>query len=241
MKYVLQKGYIRTCTNYSRVLLEKNFNVQVITSAKHDDREGLFQNMRGYIDIVKEQKGWPHSVNPEEIERLYNINELRYIVCVKNPFSWFHSVSKTGPSMHRPDPSNPWPIIEKFNKRYKGWMGIIQEMGKSSYIIRHEDLVTRFDETMKYIHTQFGLEANQDGYANEERNVLGQSKGKKRIDNTLFGQQFNDKQMPVQNNGKPVYDVKTIDRIRTEIDWDVMEFYGYGGYNREYHQLYGDI
>ena len=161
MHYILQKGYIRTCTNYSRVLLEKNFNAQVITTAKHDDREGLFQGMRSYIDLVKEQKGWPHNLEPDKIEELYETGQLRYIVCIKNPYSWFHSVSKTGPSMHRPDPSNPWPIIEKYNKRYRGWMGVIQEMDDDSLIIRHEDLITRFQETMKTIHTQFDLEANQ--------------------------------------------------------------------------------
>lgn len=241
MNYILQKGYIRTCTNYSRVLLEKNFNAQVITTAKHDDREGLFQDMRSYIDLVKEQRGWPYNLEPNEIERLYENNQLKYIVCIKNPFSWFHSVSKTGPSMHRPDPSNPWPIIQKYNKRYGAWMRIVEETGQNSYIIRHEDLIARFDETMNNIHTQFGLETNQDGYVNEERNVLGQSKGKKRISNTPFGQQFNNKQMPLKNNGKPVYDVETVNRIRNEIDWDVMECYGYGGYNKEHHQLYGDI
>mgnify|MGYP003111617252 FL=1 len=241
MHYILQKGYIRTCTNYSRVLLEKNFNAQVITTAKHDDREGLFQGMRNYIDLVKEQKGWPHNLEPDKIEELYETGQLRYIVCIKNPYSWFHSVSKTGPSMHRPDPANPWPIIEKYNKRYRGWMGVIQEMGDDSLIIRHEDLITRFQETMKTIHTQFDLEANQDGYLNEEKNVLGQSKGKKRISHTNFGQKFNHKQMPLHNNGRPVYNVKMVNRIRDEIDWDVMRFYGYGEYNNEYDYLYSDV
>ena len=71
MNYVLQKGYIRTCTNYTRVLLEKNFNTRVITVAKHNDREGLYVDMDRYIKLVKEQKGWPYKLSAEEVQDLY--------------------------------------------------------------------------------------------------------------------------------------------------------------------------
>jgi hypothetical protein len=241
MNYILQKGYIRTCTNYTRVLLEKNFNARVITVAKHNDREGLYVDMNRYINLVKEQKGWPYKLSKDEIQDLYNQKKFNYVVCVKNPYSWFYSVSKTGPSMHRPDPSNPWTIIKKFNDRYRGWIDIIEKNKDNSFIVRHEDLLDNFNDTMKNIEIKFKLKSLFNEYQNESRDVLGQSKGQKRIGDTLYNQALNNKRMPLAKNGKPIYGVEDFNRIRDEIDWDVMSFYGYGDYNDDYYKLYGDV
>ena len=241
MNYILQKGYIRTCTNYTRVLLEKNFNAKVITVAKHNDREGLYVDMDRYINLVKEQKGWPHNLSEDEIQCLYDEKKFNYIVCVKNPYSWFHSVSKTGPSMHRPDPSNPWTIIKNFNDRYRGWIDIIKKNKNNSFIVRHEDLLDNFNNTMRGIEVKFKLKPLFEDYQNESRDVLGQSKGQKRVGKTLYNQKLNDKRMPLTKNGKPIYGVKDFNRIRDEIDWEVMSFYGYDDYDNDYHKLYGDL
>ena len=47
--------------------------------------------------------------------------------------------------------------------------------------------------------------------------------------------------MPLTKNGKPIYGVKDFNRIRDEIDWEVMSFYGYDDYDNDYHKLYGDL
>ena len=239
MDYILQKGYIRTCTNYARVLLENNFDSKVITVAKHNDVEGLYENMQDYIALVKEQRGWPHNLEPNTIQELYEEKKLKFSVCIKNPYSWFHSVSKTGPSMHRPDPDNPWPVIGKFNERYKRWINIIEENKGSSYIFRHEDLMNSFEETMADVHKELNLTKVMEEYSNEKREVLGQHKGQKRIAYSAYSQNFNTQMMPLRRSGEPAFGISTFDRIREEIDWKVMEYYGYGEYNKDYEELYG--
>jgi hypothetical protein len=237
--YILQKGYIRTCTNYTRVLLEKNFAAKVVTVAKHDDREGLYKDMGSYIELVKAQRGWPHDLEPHLIDALHSGDKLRYVVCIKNPYSWFHSVSKTGPSMHRPDPSNPWPVIENFNERYRAWMDIVKERPDSSYVVRHEDLLgDSFQPTMHSICGKLGLSRVLSEYTNESRDVLGQSKGRKRIGNSSYDQRLNARIMPLTPLGEPSLGAQTFNRIREEIDWDTMEFYGYASYNDSYETLY---
>ena len=239
MDFILQKGYIRTCTNYTRVLLEKNFEAKVITVAKHNDVEGLHDNMENYINLVKGQRAWPHDLEPDFIEELYNSNKLKFVICIKNPYSWFHSVSKTGPSLHRPDLSNPWPIIQKFNDRYRAWIDILKNNEENSFIVRHEDLLGSFQPTMEDIQDKFQLKKSLDDYKNERRDVLGQSKGQKRVGNTFYSQRLNDKKMPLSGDGKPIYNLSDFNRIRDEIDWNVMRFYGYGDYDSDYEALYG--
>lgn len=239
MDYILQKGYIRTCTNYTRVLLERNFEARVITVAKHNDREGLYENMERYISLVKQQKAWPYNLSENEIQDLHEQNKLKYIVCIKNPYSWFHSVSKTGPSMHRPDPSDPWPVIDNFNVRYKTWMDIIERNGENSFIVRHEDLLDSFQQTMTAIQNKFNLLNTYDSFIDEKRDVLGQSKGRKRIGHTIYNQKLNDLRMPLNEKEEPIYSRLDFDRIRKNIDWDVMKFYGYEKYDDNYESLYG--
>tara|TARA_R110002020_G_scaffold46994_7_gene134067 strand:+ start:592 stop:1314 length:723 start_codon:yes stop_codon:yes gene_type:complete len=239
MEYILQKGYIRTCTNYARVLLEKNFDCKVITVAKHNDVEGLYENMEDYIALVKEQRGWPQNLEPELIQELYNNKKLKYSVCIKNPYSWFHSVSKTGPSMHRPDLNNPWPVIGKFNERYKRWVDIIEKNKGNSYIFRHEDLMNSFEDTFADVHNELQLTKALESYSDESRDVLGQHKGQKRIGHSIYSQRFNIHAMPLLESGIPALGISTFDRIRKEVDWQVMEYYGYSNYNKDYDELYG--
>jgi hypothetical protein len=238
MDYILQKGYIRTCTNYARVLLERNFESKVITVAKHNDREGLHENMERYIEMVKEQNAWPYDLSAEEIQDLYDKDKFKYIICIKNPYSWFHSVSKTGPSMHRPDPSNPWPVIENFNNRYGTWLDIIENNEKNSFIIRHEDLLNNFEGTMNDIYNKLSLAKTLSRYSNEKRDVLGQHKGQKRVGNTAYSQRLNKHSMPLGENGQPIYDRYNFDRIREEVDWAIMARYGYDKYDDNYEELY---
>ena len=238
MKYILQKGYIRTCTNYFRVLAENNFNAKVITAAKHDDREGVYKDMESYMGIVEEQRGWPHNLDPAKVRELYENGQFKYVVCIKNPYSWFHSVGKTGPSVHRPDPSNPWQVIDNFNDRYRAWMDIIESNPDDCFVVRHEDLCNSFEETMQGLADKFDLERTYDSFANERRDVLGQSQGQKRIGNTFYGQSFNAKGMPLSYNGKPALDQPTYDRVRSKVDWSVAGFYGYGEYDIDYQKAY---
>ena len=238
MNLILQKGYIRTCTNYTRVLLEKNFHSKVVTVAKHDDREGLYTDMDSYIELVKEQNAWPHNIDPALVQELYTYNQLKFVVCIKNPYSWFHSVSKTGPSMHRPDPLSPWPIITKFNDRYRAWRGIIEENKNNAYIVRHEDLLDSFEETLVSIGKQLQLQNRLETFSNESKDVLGQHKGQKRIGHKAYSQKFNKMRMPLDSAGEPIYDHETFERIREEIDWEVVNYYGYECYNDTYENLY---
>ena len=142
--------------------------------------------------------------------------------------------------MHRPDLNNPWPVIGKFNERYKRWINIIEENKGNSYVFRHEDLMNSFEQTMVDVHKELKLKKVLGEYSNEKRDVLGQHKGQKRIGHSTYGQQFNIHMMPLSDNGAPAFGISTFDRIRKEVDWEVMEYYGYDNYNKDYDELYGD-
>ena len=107
MSFIIQKGYIRTGTNYSRVVLENNFNCLVITAEKHDDKEGVCKNTQTLVEQVKRHKGWPYKITPETIDVARQNNLLKYIVCIRNPFSWLHGALKLGRTRHCPRPRQP--------------------------------------------------------------------------------------------------------------------------------------
>lgn len=238
MAFIIQKGYIRTGTNYSRVVLENNFNCLVITAEKHDDKEGVCENTQTLVEQVKRHKGWPYKITPETIDIARQNNLLKYIVCIRNPFSWFHGALKLGRTRHCPDPSDPWQVIENYNTRYKSWLNIIEENKNCSFIVKHEEIVDNFNSTMKMVHEKFDLEMKHDKYINEKRDVLAQHKGKKRISNNQYNRKQNFYKMPLNKDNAPAIDIKTFNMIRDKIDWDIMKFYGYSCYNKSYEELY---
>ncbi len=238
MPFIIQKGYVRTGTNYSRVVLENNFNCLVITAEKHDDKEDICDNTPMLLEQVKRHKGWPHNITPEVLSVANENNMLKYIVCIRNPFSWLYGAWRQAPSRHCPDPSNPWKAVEDYNNRYRAWSNIIKENEQDALFIRHEDMLDNFELTMEHIHKKFNLQKKYDKYVNEKRDVLGQHKGKKRVSKNAYTREHNFYKMPLDKDGSPEYSEELFCKAREMVDWDVMDFYGYSCYNTTYGELH---
>ena len=201
-KLIVQRGWKRTCTNYSRLLIEKNFRAKVITSNKHEPYrgyEGLLDRICGrcepwpnesfepYFD--ESSSGYPHSIHSKDIRKASSNNMLYHIICIKNPIVWIFGTTNassfiTNVTNHQGmkiDPGNYDKIMSLYNDRYSAWASLIESHGASTFIVRHKDLLINFSNTMDRLANKFKLEKADhgiSGYYNEELIVEPQSKGK---------------------------------------------------------------
>tara|TARA_R110001583_G_scaffold16272_13_gene66719 strand:- start:2965 stop:3693 length:729 start_codon:yes stop_codon:yes gene_type:complete len=234
-KIIVQRGWKRTCTNYSRVVLENNFNAKVITSNKHEqyiDYNFLIERTKGYQDatgeIDKSFSGWPHRIQPEIVDELRRSGNIHHVVCIKNPISWLYSMCSMG--QHGSLYSDNRPVAEllkEYNDRYTGWKSLIKEHESSTFILRHEDLVCDFENTMKLIQAKFDLRMTYDEIRNENRIVLPQNKGNIKIRNDEF-----DKNFYINKKYNDMLESKnfriTVEMLAREIvDPSLLSFYGY--------------
>jgi len=235
-KIIVQRGWKRTCTNYARVILENNFDVKVITSNKHEpyvDYDFLIERTKGYQDesgdIDESFSGWPHQISPETIDELRRSENIHHIICIKNPIAWLCSMCSLSPSGALFSDGRPvTDLLREYNDRYVKWKSLAREHESSTFILRHEDLISDFESTMKSIQEKFDLHMVHNKFRNENRTVLPQNKGNIKIRNDeMFDKNFYiDKKYNdlLENRNFLV----TARLLASEIvDPDLLSFYGY--------------
>lgn len=145
-------GLRRTGTNYLQWLLAQNFKQLVILKDMFAWKHGLPIDYKGK---TYKFTGRDYCLSPD-ILRLDAISKLYYILCVKDPYSWYISIC----NWHNTD---PFPLDKDKLERLFLWnyMGLeyIKFVCKvhSSVIIRYEDLLTNLDFVLQTMADRFCL------------------------------------------------------------------------------------
>jgi len=166
MIYIKQYGAKRSGTNYTRWLLENNFeNIQVMSELlgwKHGPHS---------TKIDWTGKNWvdpSHSVADQHQTRLSLMRmvtddlriaaekkQIRYLITVKNPYAWF--ISYTQRFTQRPEALGTIKeTIELWNQLHKNWIALAKD-NPLTIIVRYEDLIFDFHKTMVNIEHKLRL------------------------------------------------------------------------------------
>ena len=255
-KLIVQRGWKRTCTNYSRVIIEKNFRAKVITSNKHERYEGYdilldricglcapwpHESFEPYFDESK--SGHPHSIPSSDIRKASSNNMLYHIICIKNPIKWLLGTTDatsfiknvTSHEGTKIDPGDINQIMKIYNNRYNAWASLIDSSWETTFIVRHEDLLCNFSDTLDRLANKFGLEKVNHGiagYYNEELIVEPQSRGKITIGRSPYPAEYAkndwiDAMYKLDYTGM-LHARKATEAIKNNIDFDMLEkYYGY--------------
>ena len=249
-KLIAQKGWKRTCTNYSRLVLEASFHVKVITGNKHEmceDYEAHLNHVKGIQDdgsLALESAGYPHHIDPDVLQAHIDRNDLYHIICIKNPVSWFfiHNdidsfLSNVLHKHYVPTPTED--VIKEYGRRYKGWWNILKACPERTVIIRHEDLVADLGSVMAMVHLRLGLEFRDPGMINACRGTVGPQRGGEmtispvEFDRHLYLDYLNadlekGKLAHVSDYQGNKIDLCAAKKIMLEkMDWETVRLYGY--------------
>jgi len=145
--FVKQYGERRTCTNLAKYFVEQNtVGVEVLASVlgwKHGFHSGKI-DWSG--ETWGEEYGRPlkdQVKNLLEIKEAYTAGELRYLVCVKDPYSWCLSFARYQRKINPVGyvrPAYLKNIIGVWNKKYLNWEKLLNSV-ELSFLFRYEDFL----------------------------------------------------------------------------------------------------
>jgi len=170
--YIKQIGMKRSGTNYTRWLLENNFqDVQVLSevllwkhSPKPPDNGNIDWSGGSWVDPAHSaterfaEKQKLLKMVTDDMRRAVETKELRYIVTVKSPYSWWCSYSKR--FKERPERlMSVTQAIDLWNHFHYNWIQFCEHY-KLATIVRYEDLLQSFDKTLHDINNELLIKAN---------------------------------------------------------------------------------
>jgi len=145
-------GLHRAGTNVTRVLLEKNFDVQVLMNG-YQTRE----DQDAYCELDIHTEGWKHSVPPIQVP------DIPHVLCIRDPFSWVQSlhrwwtksgyvVSSLEEFIRAPSAEFQNPIL-RWNFLHRIWLLL------NPIVVRHSDLQTSGgqQETLDRVREELGV------------------------------------------------------------------------------------
>lgn len=175
MIYIKQYGAQRTGTNYIKWVIQTNWPKQVtvltnILGSKHGPYiEPIDWSGKGWVPKARANKGLAEAVTPE-IRHAYDNGELRYVVIIKDPYSYYWSNKR----LFYPK-GCPKELIQhlttEWNDLYLNWWDlVVDKRPDQSIMIRHEDLLEDLKGTMDKIAQKCQLPI-QDSYKNTTKQM----------------------------------------------------------------------
>lgn len=170
--FIKPYGLRRTSTNFIKAVLEDNFNAKLIPhigDSKHSEPHIINPDFsQPYDNFIDREK----LDNKEQIELLkLNINSIKYLLCVKNPYSWLVSIHKYSTltienfDYRITDLKNKKQLanaIQKWNVYNQNVIKFCKENPNLTYLLRTENLICGDIEreiqniAMKFYLTQLG-------------------------------------------------------------------------------------
>lgn len=240
MIFIKQYGAKRTGTNYLKYILHLNYsNILVLSNIlgwKHGcvpvniwdknywyEREGNVSKSEKAVAFKMFKK------HQRELENAFKNKDIRYIVCVKNPYSWLDSMAR-----YLKEPSdilNNKNFIEKqinnWNMVYNNWVKLENEY-QLSIIIKYEELLSSFDKTMFRIEKKLNLgeyRKQKDCVLNCENKMSNMSDGCWDIDKVK--NKKNNNQYYLDNNYLLKFNKKSLSYINKLVDKNLLNELGY--------------
>lgn len=219
MKFVKQYGYYRSGTNYTRAVLENNFDCNVLVNhlgCKHDLP----------IDWFK----WLDNPDKEMIDGLENAvrsRQVSVVVTIKDPYSWLDSFIVYWSRRKRPGPMLDEEFMRSRTRTYslllRNWKERLPERCSHFAIVRYEDFLRNFTDTLNTLGGELCLTKTLKHITTEWPENIGE-----RIDPHphLRGRPFDPKYFTERQY---VHSMKqyALDIVTQETDWELWNQHGY--------------
>lgn len=177
MKNLLLFGLQRSGTNYTETLIRENLDGFRFHNDSYARSLPLHKHFRLYDNMAFVPE--PKYLNPfhypsfaafdGHIKELTGVENMGYIVVVKEPYSWYISVCKEAEK-------SKWPghMKKHANNRYMvdyslfcgKWLEFIKEAPDRILLVRYEDVLADLPGKLEEIRTKFDLTQKQDPYQN---------------------------------------------------------------------------
>lgn len=201
MHHLLVYGLQRSGTNYIEALLPQNFKDISLENKGFCRSLPIHKHFRLYDQkwLVPEPKYlnnfyYPHFSDFEShVRRLTGKDDLRYVVIMKEPYSWYISYcgearKSRWPTLVRKGISQHYMI--EYTLFYKKWLEFHKESPEKIMLIRYEDLLKDFTGTLDRLRDQFGLEKINQEYQNISKVNKSKAFSLKRLDYYLNKQYY---------------------------------------------------
>ena len=241
--YIKLYGIPRSCTNLVKLLFHNNLsNVTILSNVlgwKHGNHPEAVDWSGKNWDPINNPKGVSPSdfVSTDElnsIKEAYKANQMKYVVCLKDPYSWLVSYSKyeareslISRSILSFKGINRKKLVEYislWNDRHRNWSELLKD-NTNATMIRYEDILKDADSTLQDLSDFFNLEKIDHVVMPEftlSRNPEEVGKAPKHEDKTFNKTDYylNKKYLEYFNND----DLKIIE---DNIDQDLVSYFGY--------------
>ena len=213
-------GQMRTGTNYMSSLIKNNFSKTNIFMNIGGWKHGKIIEFPNNIDLLNNVD--INTKTNNDIDKtidLFTTNKVNFLIMVKNPYMWIHSVS-----VYKQKEITPKFLIQYillWNETYSNYKDYI-ELGKA-YIVKYETLLQEPYETLDKIKNKFNLIKKNSEYI-LENNVLSANNDSNigRTKKIVF-----DKNKYISPNISEYLSNDIIRLINENIDKTLMKYYQY--------------
>jgi hypothetical protein len=213
-------GHLRTGTNYLSSLIKNNFLDTTIFMNIGGWKHGKIIEFPNDIELVnKVDITTKNNIDIDKIINLFTTNNVIFLIIVKNPYMWIHSVSVYTQKEITPKFSIQY--IKNWNDIYSNYKDYV-ESGKA-YLVKYETLLQEPHETLDKIKNKFNLIKKNSEYI-LENNILSANSDSNigRTIKIVF-----DKNKYISPNIKDYLSNDIIHIINENIDKTLMKYYQY--------------
>lgn len=220
IKYFKIYGQLRTGTNYMSSLIKNNFSDTTVFMNVGGWKHGKIIEFPNDIELVnKIDITTKNNIDIDKTIDLFTKNNVNFLVIVKNPYMWIHSVS-----IYKQKEISPEFLIQHillWNETYSNYKDYI-ECGKA-YLVKYETLLQEPNETLDKIKNKFSLTKKNNEYI-LENNILHANNDYNigRTKQIIF-----DKNKYISPNITNYLSNDMIQLVNKHIDKTLMKFYDY--------------
>lgn len=166
IKYFKIYGQMRTGTNYVSSLIKNNFSDTTVFMNIGGWKHGKIIEFPNDIELVnKIDITTKNNIDIDKTIDLFKNNNVNFLVIVKNPYMWIHSISIFKNEIISSKFIKNY--IRQWNETYSNYKDYI-ECGKV-YLVKYETLLQEPHETLDKIKNKFSLTKKNSEYILEDK------------------------------------------------------------------------
>ena len=240
MEYIKIYGAPRSGTNNIRYLLNENFESKTFMDLLGFRQWGHPVNVdwSGKDWSIQQRKSRKHKIIKgllqevdEGLKSAYKNNNIKYVVIVRHPCSTY--LSRLRKRYKGKDfteavnqPVGVFWFTLYWNGAYWNWhQQVLKQMPSNSILIKHEDVVYRFEETMKKIQNKFNLNAIHKKFIKTEKKL--HPSGLDSMSTPLLEKTNYDLSYDNRENVYKILGKRVKDEFKAYVDDELMEILGY--------------
>jgi len=220
VKYFKIYGQIRTGTNYISSIILNNFSDTIVFMNVGGWKHGKLIEIPNVIELVDTVDiNTKNNIEIDNTIDLFTNNKVNFLIIIKNPYMWIHSVSTILKKEITPEFVIEYITI--WNDIYSNYKYYI-ENGKA-YLVKYEILIEQPNETLNKIKNNFNLTKKNLEYIFENKKLSKNSDSNigKTI-NVIF-----DKNKYIKPNISDYLSNNIITIINENIDITLLKYYEY--------------